>query len=128
MINQTEKGFELIILSESLLEKLLEDLSKYDEIHIVWQMKFKLENHIVYKDCIFSEPVDNYFLDAYKKAKVRLGKKISVKCSGKTYYSNSFMYKNRKVNKTNQIYKDSTLLERMVKICQLDIKSKEYEL
>jgi hypothetical protein len=89
-------------------------------------MKFKLENHIVYKNCVFSEPVDNYFVNAIK-ATVRLGKKISVKCSGKTYYSSSYLYKNRKVNKTNQIYKDSTLLERMLKIGELDIKSREYE-
>ena len=131
MINQSENGFDLVVTSEKALANLqrLIDTAKNQqyELCIVWQMKFKLENHIVYKDCIFSEPVDNYFTND-RKVKVRLGKKISVKCSGKTYYSSSFMYRNRKVNKTNQIYKDSTLLERMLKIGELDIKSREYEL
>jgi hypothetical protein len=131
MINQSEKGFDLVVTSDKALANLqrLINTSKNQkyEVYIVWQMKFKLENHIVYKDCIFSEPVDNYFVNS-RKITVRLGKKISVKCSGKSYYSSSFLYKNRKVNKTNHIYKDSTLLERMLKIGELDIKSKEYEL
>lgn len=132
MINQSENGFDLVITSDNAL-KYIQTLinlanKQNDQICIVWQMKFKLQNHIVYKDCVFSSPVDNYFMDPYKKVRVRLGKKISVKCSGKSYYSSSFMYKNRKVNKTNQIYKDSTLLERILKIGELDKKSKEYEL
>ena len=130
MINQSEKGFELVITSDNALSNLQRLIKssheQKDNVYIVWQMKFKPDNYIVYKDCVFSEPVDNYFTNA-KKVKVILGKKISVKCSGKTYYSNSYMYKNRRVNKTNDIYKDSILLERMLKIGELDIKNREYE-
>ena len=132
MINQSENGFDLVVTSDNALKYIQTMINlankQNEQICIVWQMKFKLYNYIVYKDCVFSSPVDKYFTDPYKKVRVRLGKKISVKCSGKSYYSSSLMYKNKRVNKTNQIYKDSTLLERMLKIGELDIKSREYEL
>jgi len=131
MINQSENGFELVVISDNTsnnLNRLIKSCKENnDDICIVWQMKFKIGNYILYKNCIFSDPVDNYFTD-YKKVSKLLGKKYSVKCSGTMYYSDSYLYKNRIVKKSQHTYKDSTLLERMLKIGELDVKSREYEL
>jgi len=126
MINQSENGFELIILSDSLLHNLLEFIYTYNKIHIVWQMKFKSENHILYKNCTFSDPQDNLYSKCGGPVKV-YGKKIKVFCSGINFYSNSMLYKNQKVKKANHRYKDSQLLERMLKISELNKKTIGYE-
>lgn len=126
MINQTEKGFELVITSDSVLNEIIEKINSYkinnDSVDIVWQMKFKHENYITYKNCVFSEPEINFF-NSKGKEPVILGKKIKVACSGVQYYSNSHVYKNSKVKKSSHQYKDGNLLDRMLKVCQLNNKS-----
>lgn len=124
MINQTESGFCLVITSDNVLNDILNKINSYnnnDEIDIVWQMKFKNDNYIIYKKCIFSNPEINYFTQRGKMPVV-LGKRIKVSCSGVQYYSNSFAYKNHNVKNTKHIYKDAHLLERMLKISELNSK------
>ncbi len=64
MINQTDNGFELVVLSEKCMKELLEKIHKAEEcedtIDVIWQMKWKSENYKQYKNCIFSAPMDNY--------------------------------------------------------------------
>ena len=128
MINATEKSFELIIInSDKIFKELLEVINtceeKGDEISIVWQMKHKPFNFIVYKNCIFSAPMDNFLpssTDTY-------GKKIKVTCSGTSFYSDSYLYKNQKIKKSNDKYKDAFLLTRMLKLSELNVKSEKYE-
>ena len=128
MINQTEKGFELVITSDSLLNDFIKKINSYkennDDVDIVWQMKFKHDNYVAYKNCVFSEPEVNYFSQKGRDT-VILGKKIKVSCSNVQYYSNSFIYKNSIVKKTKHTYKDAHLLERMLKICELNSKEEE---
>ena len=158
MINQSSKGFELVILDPKLLEEINNTLTsckeKGDDIDVVWQMKFKRDNFVVYKNCIFSEPVDNFFKETPRKytwfsppnssketnEPKLCGKKFKVKCSGVSYFSNSSQYKNRLVhlptypaaklseNEMKYKYKDGKLLDRMLKIGELNYKSSEYEL
>jgi len=143
MINQSEKGFELVILSDALLETLLETINnceeKGDDIDIVWQMKHKAQNYIVYKNCVFSAPMDNIAPKTNNGILQRrgfssmtedkmLGKKIKVTCSGTSYYSESYLFKNRTIKKTKNTYKDAMLLERMLKIGELNYISKEEEI
>lgn len=142
MINQSEKGFELVIInSDALLNELLEIINtceeRDDEISIVWQMKHKNNNFIVYKDCHFSAPMDNfaptttnrYLHDGkgFNKSNepVPLGKKIKVTCNGTSFYSDSIFYKDRTIKKSKDKYKDATLLTRMLKISELNLKSNE---
>jgi hypothetical protein len=129
MINQSDKGFELIILSNSVLNDLINTINSYkvtnDEIYIAWQMKFKPNNYILYKNCKFSEPIDNF---RPKEPKKLFGKKIKVVCEGTTFYTNSFMYKNKTVQHTTEKYKDGKLLERMLKIGELNLISVEKEI
>lgn len=126
MINQAEKGFELVITSKSILDDFIKKINSYkennDDVDLVWQMKFKHDNYVTYKNCIFSEPEVNYFSQKGRDT-VILGKKIKVSCSGVQYYSNSHMYKNSTVKKTKHIYKDAHLLERMLKISELNSKT-----
>ena len=139
MINQSDKGFELAILSESLLKSLLETINdceeRGDEVDIVWQMKHKALNYIVYKKCTFSAPMDNVipekvihsFNTFNLKNSTIIGKKIKVTCSDTTYYSDSFLFKNRTIKKTKNKYKDGMLLERMLKIGELNYISEKNE-
>ena len=126
MINQTETGFELVITSDSVLDNFIKKINSYkennDDVDIVWQMKFKHDNYITYKNCVFSEPEINYFSKRQGIDTVILGKKIKVSCSGVQYYSDSFIYKNRIVKKSKHTYKDAHLLERLLKISELNSK------
>lgn len=128
MINQSERGFELIILSETYIQHLLQLINDCEEngdnIDIVWQMKFKPGNYILYKNCIFSTPQDNYYSN-YGGIPKLFGKKIKVKCSSTDFYTDSYIYKDQKVKKSRSKYKDGLLLGRMFKISELNIKSIE---
>jgi hypothetical protein len=121
MINQSNKGFELIFIDNKTFKNFLELINKYennnDEIYIIWQMKFKLKNYILYNKCTFSEPIDNYFKDKL------CGKKIEVKCSESSINTDSDIYKNTINRKTKEKYNDAILLHRMLKINQLNLKS-----
>lgn len=146
MINSKHYSFELV-LPEELLHDILKQIEQYknknEDINISWQMKFKNENFIHYKNCIFYEPVDyeipknTYFkqnnrlvnfnnLDNYSILKF---KKIKVSFSSMDYYSNSIKYKNKivgnitmrlKQSKNLSRYKDGILLERVMKISNLN--------
>lgn len=139
MTNQSESGFDLIILNNEVLKSTLDFIKncqeKSDEVYIVWQMKFKKSNFVLYKECTFSEPVINYFaprkpvfnrflpLNPYEEQQIPAepcGQKIRVSCKSTAYYSDSTVYKNRKVTKDK--YKDAQLLDRMLKISELNIK------
>lgn len=119
MINSTEKGFELVILSTSVLNKLLEIIynseEKNDTIDVVWQMKFKRDNFMVYKNCTFSNPTDNYNMNKLT------GKKIKVTCDSINFFSKSWLYKDKNVKKSKSKYKDAALLDRMLKIEELNV-------
>ena len=135
MINQSEKGFELVILSDELLNDILETINSCEEqsieLCVLWQMKFKYENFIVYKECIFSAPMDNIYNAHPQQTRFSLprkiveinesyGKKIKVTCSGKNYYTNSLMYKNQNVKLSNDKFKDGKLLTRLLKLSELE--------
>ena len=95
MINQSEKGFELVVLYDSVMKELLEKINSCeeakDEFYIVWQMKHKPQNFQLYKNCVFSAPIDNYFKDKL------FGQKLKVTCDGVGFYSESRLYKDREV-------------------------------
>lgn len=143
MINSKHYSFELII-SEEILHDILEQIEQYknknEDINISWQMKFKNENFIHYKNCIFSEPIDFEIpKNTYFKQNNRLVnsnnlknlkfKKIKVSFSSMDYYTNSIKYKNKivgnitmrlKQSKNLSRYKDGILLERVMKISNLN--------
>lgn len=143
MINSKHYSFELVI-SEERLHDILEQIEQYknknEDINIAWQMKFKNENFIHYKNCIFSDPIEFEIpKNTYFKQNNRLVnsnnlknlkfKKIKVSFSSMDYYSNSIKYKNKVAGNIimrlkeprNQIrYKDGVLLERVMKISNLN--------
>jgi len=121
MINQSIKGFELVILSNDVLSEI-NSYDKNDDIYIIWQMKFKPYNYTLYRNCKFSEPVNNFHPKSPTKV---FGKKIKVTCGDTSFYSNSLLYKNQNVKSTNEKYKDGKLLERMLKIGELNLRSKK---
>ena len=133
MINQSDKGFELAILSDALLKSLLETINdceeKGDEVAIVWQMKHKQQNYIVYKNCTFSAPMNNIVPErvsyGFKKNDINVCKKIKITCSDTSYYSDSYLFKNKNIKKTKNTYKDGMLLERMLKLGQLNYISEK---
>src|ERR1035437_2848294 len=88
MIGQSEKGFELIILSDDKVKEMLELLHKCeergDELSIVWQCKFKLHNFIMYRNCVFSAPMDN--INPRANPSDYQGKKFKVTCDSADYY------------------------------------------
>jgi hypothetical protein len=141
MINQASTGFELVVLSDTMLKELLEVINtceeQNDELAIVWQMKFKPNNYILYKNCTFSAPMDNFHTprttnrwgQVNEKTPIEspkmIGKKLKVTCSGVSFYSESAAYKDQGIKNTRDKYKDATLLNRMLKIGQLNLKSVE---
>lgn len=134
MINQSEKGFELIILSDKLINEFMETVhtceENKDDIAIVWQMKFKRENYILYKNCIISPPMENFnpFARGADKEKP-YGKKFKVTCSGTSYYTELKPkmvfnpYSRRSATPQNVKFNDIIQLERMLKIGELNLKS-----
>jgi hypothetical protein len=141
MINQKDSGFELVFLSDIVLNHLLKEIKNYDasgyETCIIWQMKFKEDNYIVYNNCKFSEPEDNYFTKFNNwwggyidKTPKLCGKKIKVTCKNSTYYTSSPLYRDKPIipnpfMKCSRKYKDRKLLERSMKLNDINIKSKE---
>jgi len=124
MDKQTEKGFDLIILDDDMAKQFseLSHVHENDDVHIIWQMKHKQNNYVLYKNCKFSDPTDNFFgksTGLFNKNK-SLGKKFRVTCNGTNFYSSSNNAKNI-VNKSKTKYKDFTLLDRMLKIEELNL-------
>jgi len=129
MINQSEKGFELIIRTKSKLNELLNIINSTDDsdIYINWQQKFKKENYTLYKKCIFSEPIDNFFISPRSKEKIAFGKKIKITCSGISYYTSNKLYINKQVKYSTHSYKDEKMLVRLLKISELkNIENESY--
>jgi len=93
IINQTESGFELAFLSNDILLEFLEVINtceeQNDNLYLVWQMKFKPSNYILYKNCTFSTPMENRHPEHTKKI---LGKKLQVKCDSVSFYSDSLEF------------------------------------
>jgi len=129
MTNQSEKGFELIILSDKILNEFLELVNNCeeqgDELFIVWQMKFKRQNYTLYKNCTVSAPMNNFnpFARTTEDKAKPYGKKFKVICSGSTNYGevenlSLRVQRNQKYAK----YKDVKLLIRMLKIGELNLK------
>jgi hypothetical protein len=117
MINSTNNGFILAFLSSDVLEEfkiLLENSNKNNrEIYLIWNMKFKKDNFILYKNCKFdfnSVLLDNS-IDVYSYVKVT--------CSDTSFYKEKL--KNNYKTKTNIVYKDINLLNRLIKINELNL-------
>lgn len=122
MINQTETGFDLIVISDSKIQSFMNDINCNDtEIYIAWQQKFRHENFSLYRKCIFSKPEDNYIksqsLFAINK---KCGVKMHVSCSAISYFTSNKTFINKKVRYSTHSYKDSKLLTRMLKIGELN--------
>lgn len=143
MINKTDKGFDLVILSDEKLNEILNiinDCDQNDELYIAWQNKFKHYNFEVYRNCIFSTPIDNvltssvrigvpYYNSIIKEIGEIFGKKIKVEFSNIGYYTESVELKNRPVKfSSTERFKDGKLLSRMLKIGELNLKSQNDEL
>jgi len=127
MVNQTEKGFDLIITSSTELESFLDNINfNEDEIYIVWQQKFRSENYTLYKKCILSKPEINYIkTPGVFSMNKKCGSKINVSCSGISYFTSNKTFINKRVRYSTHSFKDSNLLIRMLKIGELN--STEYE-
>jgi hypothetical protein len=133
MINPSEKGFELIILNDALFKEYLSILNFHGDkgVNVLWQMKFKEHSYALYKNCKFSDPMDNFYAEPTNrffglqyniKSGTDLkpfGKKFKVTCDCVEYYSNSV----RKPAVAKNKFKDFLLLERMLKIDELNSKS-----
>jgi hypothetical protein len=144
MSNQSEKGFDLIILSDDILKQIIETINNCEEngdtLNVVWQMKFKLKNLVLYKDCTFSAPIDNIYKKRGDITPKSYGKKIKVKCSGSEFYSEDEAYiDNNVLNPKNYFwskipkvtkyikYKNGKQFNRKLKINNLHLKCDEYE-
>jgi hypothetical protein len=119
MINRTDKNFELIIDDNIVLKQVIEKINnKTGKIDVVWQMKHKLSNIMLFKNCIFSEPIDNSFNG-------KIGKKIKVTFDSIKYYSDSELYIGKKIPKSNSIYKNSIQLIRMLKLYNIKLSKND---
>lgn len=148
MANQSEKGFNLIALTDVLIKKIIETKNTCeengDELYIVWQMKFKTKNYILYRSCKISDPIDDTYKQpvSFCKTEMVIGKKFKVTCSGSSYYSKdetyvdvpvlnpaqsrySRYYNKPSKNLDGKKYNDIFLLDRMLKLGQLSLKSEE---
>ena len=119
MINQTNAGFDLIILDLKdfeIFKKRLESYTDEDQISIVWQMKHKRDTFTMYVDCSFGVAEDN--MNSTLKVPAIQGKRLHVTCKAVQYYSER--QENYKVPFTKEKYKSKKLLDRMLKIAELN--------
>lgn len=156
MTNQSDKGFDLIALTNELIKKIIETKNlceaNGDELYIVWQMKFKTKNYILYRNCKLSDPIDNSYKQPasdgwnrsnrlFTESETVRGKKFTVNCKGSSFYSRDEAFINAPVLNPNQTrysryynkqkntnlnekkYNDIFLLDRMLKLGQLSLKS-----
>jgi len=124
MINQTNNSFDLIVLDDfySFINKLksFDD----DQIYVIWQMKFKRDSFMIFTDCVFNEPIDNLnTLD--KRNPFIQGKRFHVTCRSVQYYSD--FYENKNVPFTKSKFKPKKLIDRLLKISELNQISEETE-
>lgn len=143
MINHKDTSFELVFLSDEFLTKTLEFINSTeesgDDICIAWQTKFNKQNFVEYTNCTFSTPI-NYIFEKVTKHSYRWSipdktpikcKKIIVKCSNSTLYTNDEKIKNKSIVlkqpwiKGMETYKDGKILNRRMKIIQLNSKNSE---
>lgn len=122
MLNPTDVGFDLIVLNDEYLSKILNFFEYYgEELAIVWEPKFTKDTFIVYYDCAIVCVTDNYY---GKNEEPKLcGKKLHITSSSKEYFTNNINIKGRKVRNTKNIFKDGSKIIKMMKISELDYKS-----
>jgi hypothetical protein len=128
MINRADKSFELVITDDIILNQILEKIEDCEKnkyrLDIVWQMKHKSNNIMLYKNCKFSTPIDNFFGKFGEQPKL-CGKKIKIVCDSIQYFSDSTLYINQNIPKSNAKYKNSLQLIRMLKLYELkEIRNK----
>lgn len=123
MNNQSEAGFELIILNEDFLNDVINDLnrlSKDGSIHIAWELK-NARGYKVYKDVKLLEIKQNLnpFTHSYD------GKVLVFSCADTESFSKIKPDIGKQVYKSTKRWKDYTLLERALKLSNLKFNSEE---
>jgi hypothetical protein len=124
MLNPTDVGFDLIVLNDEYLTKILKFVEYYSkELSIVWETKFNKETFVVFYECSISSIEDNYY---GKNEEPKLcGKKLHITSSSKEYFTNNRNLIGRKVRNTKNIFKDGSKIIKLLKLSELDYKSEE---
>lgn len=124
MLNPTDVGFDLIVLNDEYLTKILKFVEYYGkELSIVWETKFNKETFVVFYECSISGIEDNYY---GKNEEPKLcGKKLHITSSSKEYFTNNRNLIGRKVRNTKNIFKDGSKIIKLLKLSELDYKSEE---
>lgn len=129
MLNPTDVGFDLIVLNDEYLTKILKFVEYYGkELSIVWETKFNKETFVVFYECSISSIEDNYYAKNYygKNEEPKLcGKKLHITASSKEYFTNNINLRGRKVRNTKNIFKDGSKIIKLLKLSELDYKSEE---
>ena len=120
MINRTDESFELVITDDIVLKQIIEKINnKTGKIDVVWQMKHKSNNIMLFKNCIFSEPIDNFWNE------IKFGKKIKVTFDSIKYYSDSPLYIDKNIPKSDSKYKNSLQLMRLIKLYNIKLSKND---
>lgn len=126
MNNQTDKGFDLIILNDVIFDKIINELNysynKDIKINMLWELKRK--NYFkVYKNIEILKIEDNF--NPFKKEIE--GKVITFSCKGINFYSEIYSdigksifryYPNSKIK-----WKDAKRLYRAIKLSNIKFKN-----
>ena len=120
MVNQTTRGFELIILSYDTYKHFVEKLDSFsseDKLFLAWQMKHKRDHYLLYRNCVFTNPRQN----TNTKGQIE-GMRFTVTCTDIQYFADNVELRGRKAVPfvKGEMYKDAKLLHRMIKISTLD--------
>jgi len=122
MINQTEKGFVLIIIDNQVFQqfmRLLNSFATEDEIFVAWQWKHKHDSYTLYRKCEFGDPIQNYNTKKGSTESFLQGMRFNVSCKDTQYFS--YTKENRNVPfKKDHKFKSGLLLDRMLKIAELE--------
>jgi len=120
MNNQTDSGFDLILLTDKTYNQIINKLNycykKDIGVNIAWEFKVQRNCFKVYKDVEIKEVKEN--INPFKnKAQ---GMIITFSCEGVDYYSEKEFDIGRIAPKTSIKYKDSNILLRALKLSNIN--------
>ena len=128
MNNQTDKGFDLIILTDEPYNRIMNKLNycykRGVEVNIAWEFKNKRNYFKLYKD-VKMLSIDENFNPRRNKVE---GMVIRFSCDNVEYFSPSDVFVGRNVPLTNKKYKSTNQLLRALKLSNIKFDVNEKEL
>lgn len=115
MNNQSEKGFDLIILKSDVFNQIISELNSDEKINLAWELKNE-RGYKVYYNINLTGVKDN--INPFNGGKID-GKVLSFTCVSTESFSRVKTDIGKGIYKSTKKWKDYTMLERALKLSNL---------